>query len=189
MTFYICRHGETENNKARRLSGWIDTPLTELGEQQALASAAKAQALQIEKIVSSDLGRAFTTAYIIARHLGYQDEIDRLQGLREVSYGDWGNHTYHSFPDMTVEEQTDFIPPNGESLAQMQQRVLGCIAKLTEKYADKQLLIVAHDGTINALRANFDGESMGQADKTHNPQDVIFKIEFSGGKVTGFAQL
>ena len=31
--FYIVRHGETENNRAKRLSGWIDTPLTDTGLQ------------------------------------------------------------------------------------------------------------------------------------------------------------
>ena len=27
-TFNIVRHGETENNRAKRISGWIDTPLS-----------------------------------------------------------------------------------------------------------------------------------------------------------------
>jgi broad specificity phosphatase PhoE len=31
--FYLVRHGETENNRAKRLSGWIDTPLTDTGLQ------------------------------------------------------------------------------------------------------------------------------------------------------------
>ncbi len=39
--FYICRHGETENNKNRLLSGWIDTPLTEEGVQNALSANVK----------------------------------------------------------------------------------------------------------------------------------------------------
>jgi broad specificity phosphatase PhoE len=30
-TFLIARHGETYNNQVKRLSGWIDTPLTEKG--------------------------------------------------------------------------------------------------------------------------------------------------------------
>jgi broad specificity phosphatase PhoE len=31
--FYLVRHGETENNRAKRLFGWIDTPLTDTGLQ------------------------------------------------------------------------------------------------------------------------------------------------------------
>lgn len=30
-TFHIARHSKTNNNKERRLSGWINTPLTEAG--------------------------------------------------------------------------------------------------------------------------------------------------------------
>lgn len=66
-TFYIARHGETENNRARRLSGWIDTPLTDTGLEPTKKVIDKLANLQIDEIYSSDVGRAFITAYAIAR--------------------------------------------------------------------------------------------------------------------------
>lgn len=34
-TLYMMRHGETLFNKRRKIQGWCDSPLTELGIRQA----------------------------------------------------------------------------------------------------------------------------------------------------------
>jgi broad specificity phosphatase PhoE len=81
-TFYIARHGETENNVARRLSGWIDTPLTPHGLEPTKKVIEKLANFQINHIYSSDLGRAFITAYFISRGLNFTDKIKMLAGLR-----------------------------------------------------------------------------------------------------------
>jgi broad specificity phosphatase PhoE len=186
--FYICRHGESENNKLRRLSGWIDTPLTELGRTQAQTVAEKLQGVQIEQIIASDLGRAFTTAYIIARGISYTGEIITSKELREVNYGELANQPYHAYPDLSPEDNTNFVPPGGESLQHMQDRVLAYLVQLADRYAGKSVLIVAHDGTINALRANFTDESMGQADQTHNPHDAVITFTLEDGRVQSYQQ-
>lgn len=73
-TFYIVRHGETENNRAKRLSGWIDTPLTDTGLEPTKTVIEKLQGVHIDEMYASDLGRAFTTAYVLARGLGFNKE-------------------------------------------------------------------------------------------------------------------
>ncbi|MFR3685957.1 MAG: histidine phosphatase family protein, partial [Enterococcus sp.] len=35
-TVYLMRHGETLFNQQKKIQGWCDSPLTELGEKQAL---------------------------------------------------------------------------------------------------------------------------------------------------------
>ena len=55
-TFYIARHGETENNRAKRLSGWIDTPLTETGLIPTEKVIEKLANLHIDEMYSSDVG-------------------------------------------------------------------------------------------------------------------------------------
>jgi broad specificity phosphatase PhoE len=188
-TFYICRHGETENNKARILSGWIDSPLTDLGVQNATSAASKLRGIHIDKIVSSDLGRAFISAYIIARRLGFGEEIERLSALREVNYGDLTNQPYANYPNLTLDENSVYAPPNGESLVAMQERVLSCVAELAKMFPDKTILIIAHDGAINAIRASFDTETMGEADTVHNPHDLVIRFNCIEGKITSFTEL
>ena len=188
-TFYICRHGESENNKRGRLMGWIDTPLTEAGKQNAKSSAVKLKNIHFDKIVASDLGRTFMTAYIIARQLGYASDIEALSGLREMNFGDLANQPYSAFPTLSPSEKANYIPPNGESLSQMQQRVLDCVNLLSTKYAGQTVLIVAHDGTINAIRASYSQNDMGHEDDMHNAHDFVAKFEGSDGQIKSFDEM
>jgi broad specificity phosphatase PhoE len=48
---------------------------------------------------------------------------------------------------------------------------------------------VAHDGTINALRASFSGEDMGTADLTRNAHDSVTKFTYDGFKIASFEEL
>jgi alpha-ribazole phosphatase len=189
MKFYIVRHGETENNRKKLFQGWIDAPLTPEGVANAEVSGTKLKSVRIDKIVSSDLGRAFTSAYIIARKLGYIDEIERTSGLREINYGDFANKTYDVYPELTPEENADFVLPNGESLRQMQQRVLAEISRIADDYPDKTVLLVAHDGTINAIRSKFSGEDIGVADLTRNPHEYVATFDFRENHIVSFGEV
>ncbi len=90
-TFYICRHGQTENNLADRLSGWLDTPLTAQGLENAKTAGSKLKDTDFDLVYSSDLGRAFITAFDIAKTLQYDGKIHRAFDLRENDYGTIAN--------------------------------------------------------------------------------------------------
>ncbi len=188
--FYIARHGETQNNRAGRLSGWIDTPLTSNGLVPTLTVIAKLRDIQIDAYYSSDSGRAFITAYVIAQGLAFTKEIIRLPDLREVNYGDAGNmnaaEAYKMYDGL--DSDTQYTPPNGESLAHMQARVLGAITKLDEQHTNKNILLVAHSGVMAAIHASFIGKDFGE----HNiseayPHDYVACFTTEGGRIASFA--
>jgi probable phosphoglycerate mutase len=190
-TFYIARHGETENNRAKRLSGWIDTPLTDTGLQPTAKVVEKLASVHIDEMYSSDVGRAFITAYVIARGLEFPKEIQRLAGLREVNYGDAANmysaEAYKLYP--RLDRDTHYAPPNGETLDQMQKRVFNTIQELDGKHTDATLLLVAHSGVMAALRASHIGQDFGE----HNiseayPHDYVGVFTFKNGQVTSFEE-
>lgn len=190
-TFYIVRHGETENNKAKRLSGWVDTPLTETGLEPTKKVIAKLANLHIDEMYSSDLGRAFVTAYFIARGLKFDKEIVRLSGLREVNYGDAANmsssEAYKLFP--RLDRDTHFTPPNGESLDHMQQRVFATIDHLNKKHTNANIVLVCHSGDMAALKASHIGQDFGE----HNiseayPHEFVGKFTFDNGAVILFEE-
>ena len=58
----MLRHGQTEYNAGNRMQGQLDTELSELGRQQAVAAAEVLAKRQPLLIVSSDLRRAYDTA-------------------------------------------------------------------------------------------------------------------------------
>jgi len=190
-TFYIVRHGETENNRAKRLSGWIDTALTEDGLKPSEKVIKKLADLHIDEIYSSDMGRAFITAYVIARGLHFSKEIKRLAGLREVNYGDAANmpstEAYKLYPKL--DRDTHYTPPNGESLDHMQKRVFQTLDQLNQQHKNSVIVLVCHSGVMAALRASHIGQDFG----AHNiseayPHDYVGKFSFVDGAVTNFEE-
>jgi broad specificity phosphatase PhoE len=190
-TFYIVRHGETENNRARRLSGWIDTPLTEDGLKPTQKVITKLSSLHIDEIYSSDVGRAFITAYVVAQALHFSKEIKRLSGLREVNYGDAANmpsaKAYALYPKL--DRDTHYIPPNGESLDHMQKRVFQTLDDLNKRHKDAVIVLVCHSGVMAALRASYIGQDFGG----HNiseayPHEYVGRFTFADGVVTSFEE-
>lgn len=189
--FYIARHGETENNVARRLSGWIDTPLTANGLEPTQRVIAKLSNTDFDAVYSSDLGRAFITAYAITRGLNLDTEIKLSSGLREVNYGDAANmfsaEAYELYP--RLDRDTHYTPPNGEALDHMQKRVLQTVNELDAQFTDSKLLLVAHSGVMAALRASHIGQDFGE----HNiseayPHDYVGVFTLEDGKVASFEE-
>ena len=191
-TFYIARHGKTLNNQAQRLSGWIDTPLADNGLEPTKKVIAKLANIPITEIYSSDLGRAFITAYTIAHGLNFTKEIRRLSGLREVNYGDAANmlsaEAYERYP--SIDRDTHFVPPNGESLDHMQRRVFATINKLDETHTDAVILLVCHSGNMAAIRSGHLNVDFGQ----HNiseayPYDYVGKFTLKNGEVDSWEEV
>lgn len=54
----LVRHGETEWNKVGKMQGWGDSPLSELGRNQARWLNERLKDVKIDKIYSSPTGRA-----------------------------------------------------------------------------------------------------------------------------------
>lgn len=190
-TFYIVRHGETENNRARRLSGWLDTPLTDTGLEPTKKVIEKFANIHIDEMYSSDVGRAFITAYVVARGINFKNEIKRLSGLREVNYGDAANmfsaDAYELYPKL--DRDTHYTPPNGESLEQMQKRVFHTLDELNKNHSNETIVLVCHSGVMAALRASHIGQDFGE----HNiseayPHDYVGVFTFENGAVTSFKE-
>ncbi len=190
--FYIARHGETENNRARRLSGWADTPLTENGLEPTKSVIEKLRDISIDDMYSSDLGRAIKTAEGIAKGLGFTKQIIQLFGLREVSYGKAANmqcdEAYKLYPGL--DSDTHFIPPGGESLEHMQSRVFATINELNDKHDDSNILLVCHSGVMAAIRSSHIGQDFG----AHNiseayPHDYVAKFSIEDNIIRSFEEL
>lgn len=189
--FYIVRHGETLNNREGKLSGWVDTPLTETGLEPTKLVIEKLSRTKIDEMYSSDVGRAFITAYVVARGIGFSKEIQRLSGLREVNYGVAANmfsaEAYELYPEL--DRNTHHTPPNGESLDHMQKRVFQTVEELNRQHADKSVLLVCHSGVMAALKASHIGQDFGE----HNiseayPHDYVGVFTYANGAVQSFEE-
>lgn len=88
---YILRHGETEWNRQGRLQGWLDSPLTELGREQAARQGAvlSAEGALGLPLWSSPAPRALATAALALP--GRTARPDPR--LREITLGPWDGLT------------------------------------------------------------------------------------------------
>ena len=106
QTLYLVRHGETEWNRAGRMQGGLDSPLTARGRDQARRIGLLLRDLigrpEDCAMVVSPLGRARQTAGIIAEAMGIDGGLFVVDPLvREVTWGDWnGLKAADSAPSM-----------------------------------------------------------------------------------------
>ena len=85
---YFIRHGKTMFNTTSQVQGWSDSPLTNVGIEQAKKSGKGLKNIVFRTAYSSDMGRARSTAKIIlSENKKGSLELKELMGLREWGYG------------------------------------------------------------------------------------------------------
>jgi broad specificity phosphatase PhoE len=134
--------------------GRTDSPLTEeaLRETDALATSDEIQHYKdhIQKIYSSDLGRARTTAYGLAFRL--QVPVELSAELRERNFGIYSTRNIDEL-QRTVPEWADIDagfkspPADGESLAEVERRIFSYILKIDAETDERMTLILVGHST------------------------------------------
>ncbi|HEU0086116.1 MAG TPA: bifunctional RNase H/acid phosphatase [Pseudonocardiaceae bacterium] len=152
----LLRHGQTEYSAQRRYSGRRDLPLTELGERQAAAAAARlATTNGVSAVLSSPTLRARQTAKPVADALGVPLVVH--DGLIETDFGAWEGLTFAEArqrdPELHARWLTDtsVAPPGGESMDAVHRRVRRVRDQLLAEYPDATLIAVTHVTPIKAL--------------------------------------
>lgn len=128
--FYLTliRHGQSTTNQNPDLMGQeAETPLSDRGRLQAQALHDRFEKEQeyFDFIYSSHYTRAFDTASIVKGPTS--QPIILSEDLREYSAGDWTNASRSETITMPVVARMGvlthcFLPPNGESLNQVERR-------------------------------------------------------------------
>lgn len=154
-TIYFVRHGQSQANVDKVFAGSrLDSPLTELGFQQAVVTAAKLRQTPIDIIVSSPLKRATQTAERIAHEVNYAGKI-QLQPL--LAERDFGSATGKSWDDQKLGERIDEgLVEGAETLDQLAERVRQLLAWI-KTLPEERILIVGHGSTETMLYLIYKG--------------------------------
>ena len=160
----MLRHGQTEFNAGNRMQGQLDTDLSDLGRDQAVAVAEVLAKRQPLLIVSSDLRRALDTAESLGERSGLPVEVDAR--LRETHLGDWQGLTHievdAAAPGARIAWRNDaaWAPHGGESRVDVAARGLPLVKELISDQREwgtdepeRPVVLVAHGGLIAALTA------------------------------------
>lgn len=144
---YLLRHGQTEFNVKKLVQGRCDSPLTDLGRQQAAKAAAwlKAHDVVPEKVVSSPLGRAMDTASLVAAELlGPDAAVEPCEGIIERCYGTFEEGPHDALPTDVWDPGEDLVPFGGEGSQALQARMVSTLTNLMGIDGAKTLLAVSH---------------------------------------------
>jgi probable phosphoglycerate mutase len=155
-TTLLLRHGQTALSTERRFAGRGDIPLTETGERQATAAAARLAARGgIDVIVTSPLRRARRTAEAVAAATDVPLQVE--DGLAETDFGKWEGLTFAEASARWPDElsawlrSADVAPPGGESFAATARRVAAALDRLLAEHQFQTLLLVSHVTPIKTL--------------------------------------
>jgi probable phosphoglycerate mutase len=155
--FWYLRHGETDWNRQGLSQGRTDIALNETGKKQAHVAGKILQdraesIMPIVRIVSSPLGRALTTAQVVASYISSFDrrvEVTVDPDLQEVCFGEQEGCPMGDWYDSWI--AGDFTPKGAETFSELMQRAVAAVNRATE--GEGAVLIVAHGALFRALRA------------------------------------
>lgn len=142
---YVVRHGQSQANASKHVTGSRNSPLTELGRAQARLAGKSAKDLHIDLIVASPLSRAHETARIIAEEIGYPPaDIRLIDGLHERSLGTLEGTSYAENERLNGNYPETETFAGIEPLAQLHARVHDIWHDLLRDKTHKNILIVCH---------------------------------------------
>lgn len=185
---YAIRHGHTKSTESKLISGSIDNPgLSDLGEAEARATAEAIARLSARfelpmptLIVHSDMQRTTETAAVIAESTSVPLRSDSR--LREISFGDWEAKSMAEL-ESAVEGQVDAWrgsvtakPPAGESVAELENRVVRSLTDLVAEHSGSAVAVVSHMMPLRSIARH----AMKSALASH------WSLQFAPGSVSVF---
>lgn len=182
LTLYFARHGQTEANLRKQFSGIKDTPLTDLGRQQArqvgeiLVETLGLQPMTVD-FVCSPLQRAKATMVIVREVLGLPASGYRTDPrLQEIDLGIWDQLTDDeakaldpAFFARRGADKWNVRIPEGENYADVAKRIESFCNHL-----EHDTFVVSHGATTRILRGLFAGLSSAEMSALDEPQGVVF---------------
>ena len=176
----LLRHAVTEHTGAR-LSGW--TPgvhLSEAGREQARALAGRLGPVPLDAVYASPLERCQETAAAVAQARGL--EVETLDDLGEVRYGDWTGRTLKELAREPLWKVVQATPsaarfPEGESIFEMQARAVLALERLRAAHPKQTVAVCSHADVIKALACHYLGMHL----------DLFQRVVVSPASVTAIA--
>ena len=157
----LVRHGQSQWNLENRFTGWVDVPITPLGETEAHRAGRELKDIKFDIAFTSELIRAQQTLTIILAEINQPTlPVKKDKALNERHYGDLQGldkaETAKKYGDAQVHiwrRSFDVKPPNGESLKDTADRTLPYFNKfiLPSVVAGQNVLVSAHGNSLRAI--------------------------------------
>ena len=151
-TYFIMRHGQSENNVKEILNSDIKNVfhLTEKGRNDVQKTAEIIKE-KFDLIISSPLQRTKETAEIVAKINGYKaSDIILDNRLLEVGFGELEGASEDSYSKLFSNRKDFFnnLSRGVETRQSIKKRTLELLEEMESKHKGKKILFVSHDGPL-----------------------------------------
>ena len=155
---WLIRHGTPEEGVRGRCYGDLDVGLSTEGTQEMEELGRQLARLPLQAIYVSPKRRAAQSAALISK---FRDcPVNTVAALSEIHFGLFEGRSYDDiaveYPEIYrqwMESPTEVRFPEGESFAQMLERVTVAARSLRLKHAGESIALVTHGGVIRILLA------------------------------------
>jgi broad specificity phosphatase PhoE len=160
-TFFLVRHAAHEFQDQRLVGRMPGIGLAEAGLSQVEALRGHFRTVLLDRVSSSPLPRARVTAEALGRPVEVED------ALNEVNYGSWTGLRPVDLTDdpnwrMWNRQRGSARVPGRESMVEVQDRVVGLVARLSRRLPDGQIALVSHGDVLRAALLFYLGMPIGE---------------------------
>ncbi|MFN2533571.1 MAG: histidine phosphatase family protein [Pyrinomonadaceae bacterium] len=158
--FYLIRHASYDGLEQILAGRQPGLHLSAAGRREVEALAQWLAPVHFAAIHTSPLERTVETAKILGRNFNLEALV--AEELLEIDYGEWTaalfenlerNETWRRFNAF----RSSVRVPGGESMMEVQARVVTKLVQLAEIYEDQTIGVVTHGDLIRAATAHFAG--------------------------------
>lgn len=186
INLYVVTHCESCYNRRGIFAGQVNSILTKRGHKHAEILAERLKNEKIDIAYTSPLVRARQTLkHILKYHPETKIVVDKR--IIERDYGKLSRKSKEKYrrekPKLysIYHRSYDVPPPGGESMKQVEKRVVEFIKEVVEsmKKSSNNVLIVAHGNSIRPIRKYFEKLSPEQMMKLKNLIHRVFRYQIS----------
>jgi probable phosphoglycerate mutase len=164
-TLVLVRHAVTEQTGPMLTGRTPGVDLSEDGRKQASALADRLAALPVAVVYASPIERTAQTAAAVAERHGLT--VHELPGALEADYGDWTGGKLADLAKTDLWKTVQRAPsrarfPGGESMTEMQARIVGCLEAVVADHPGEIVVVVSHADPIKAAIAHYTGLHLDQ---------------------------
>jgi probable phosphoglycerate mutase len=177
----LVRHGVTAQTGPLLSGRKPGIPLSDEGIAQAEAAATRLSKLAIAAVYASPIERTTQTAQHIATVLDLA--VVPLEGALEADYGDW---TGAKIVDLAKTDEWKVVQvapsrarfPGGESIREMQARIVSAIDALVAQHSHETVVVVSHADPIKSAIAHYTGMHLDMFQRVFVSPASVSVLEF-----------
>lgn len=177
----LIRPGSTDYDRQRRIQGTLDVPLNLEGNAEVARAIDELRDVTLEAVYASSGQPAVETAQALAKSRGLK--VRKLERMKNLDHGLWQGmlidevklkqpKVYRQWQD----SPDTICPPEGEMLAQAEERVRVAINKLLKKHKEGAIALVVPEPLASLVRRVVNHRELGdlwKASSEHGQWEIL----------------